>query len=397
VANHFNILNRIGEGAFSTVYRAVLKHYPEVGETFALKHITPTSHPSRIENELKCLLKIGGRDNVMGVKLCFRHRDHVVVVMPLFTHDKFQDILPLLTVHEMRDYMKALLVSLRRVHEFNVIHRDVKPSNFLYSRQRQEFSLVDFGLASGSILSGTLEGMKGQSSQPKPGARDGRLPLSPSKKATNKINIIRSAKHGSTLNKPSTSYQRSASYRRSAPLLTQSGLCDCFGKAQICHLCVARANQLAPRAGTAGFRSPEGLLKSPDQDTGVDVWSAGVMLLSMLSCRYPFFRAQDDMAYLAQILSLLGTDPCIRAARDLGKQLTVSEKIPSVDLRAACMRLRGSQMSKHSAAPEVAESWAAVDDRPFDLLAKLLDPNPRTRISAANALDHPFFDESGRS
>ncbi|KAL1395429.1 hypothetical protein pipiens_011260 [Culex pipiens pipiens] len=27
-----------------------------------------------------------------------------------------------------------LLVALKRVHEFNVIHRDVKPRNFLYNR-----------------------------------------------------------------------------------------------------------------------------------------------------------------------------------------------------------------------------------------------------------------------
>ena len=29
-----------------------------------------------------------------------------------------------------------------------------------------------------------------------------------------------------------------------------------------------RANQVAPRAGTPGFRSPEVLLKCPDQSTG---------------------------------------------------------------------------------------------------------------------------------
>ncbi|CAG5131458.1 unnamed protein product [Candidula unifasciata] len=59
VANHFTITNKIGEGSFSSVYLARLKHYPEITELFALKHIIPTTHPSRIENELKCLLNIG--------------------------------------------------------------------------------------------------------------------------------------------------------------------------------------------------------------------------------------------------------------------------------------------------------------------------------------------------
>ena len=38
----------------------------------------------------------------------------------------------------------------------------------------------------------------------------------------------------------------------------------------------------------------------------------------MLSGRYPFFRAQDDMGYLAQIISLLGTDSCLQAADSIG-------------------------------------------------------------------------------
>ncbi|KAL9707246.1 hypothetical protein quinque_010764 [Culex quinquefasciatus] len=44
-------------------------------------------------------------------------------------------------------YLRNLLVALKRVHDFNVIHRDVKLSNFLYNRKQQKFLLVDFGLA----------------------------------------------------------------------------------------------------------------------------------------------------------------------------------------------------------------------------------------------------------
>ena len=50
-------------------------------------------------------------------------------------------------VNETRLYMKNLFIALRRVHSFNVIHRDVKPGNFLYDRVNKKFLLVDFGLA----------------------------------------------------------------------------------------------------------------------------------------------------------------------------------------------------------------------------------------------------------
>ena len=71
----------------------------------------------------------------------------------------------------------------------------------------------------------------------------------------------------------------------------------------------------------------------------------------------------------------------------------MSEQIPAVDLRSACLKLRSSQMSSRSQSSEVKASWAAVTDAPFDLLAKMLDPNPKTRITSADALQHPFFNE----
>ncbi len=46
-------------GTFSSVYVAKLKDKYDVSETFALKHILPTSHPTRIESELRCLKEIG--------------------------------------------------------------------------------------------------------------------------------------------------------------------------------------------------------------------------------------------------------------------------------------------------------------------------------------------------
>ncbi|KAK2149026.1 hypothetical protein LSH36_471g04029, partial [Paralvinella palmiformis] len=78
---------------------------------------------------------------------CFRERDHVVIVMPYFAHERFQDYVQLLSVSEVQGYMKNLLIALHRVHEVDIIHRDIKPSNFLFNRIAKKFCLVDFGLA----------------------------------------------------------------------------------------------------------------------------------------------------------------------------------------------------------------------------------------------------------
>lgn len=57
---------------------------------------------------------------------------------------------------------------------------------------------------------------------------------------------------------------------------------------------------------------------------GVDMWSVGVILLSLLSGRYPFFRAADDLSTLAEITTLLGTTTVRRAAAKIGKRNSLS-------------------------------------------------------------------------
>ncbi|XP_042217033.1 cell division cycle 7-related protein kinase-like [Homarus americanus] len=57
----FNISHCIGHGTFSSVYLARTKHTTTINgrRHFAIKHIIPTSHPSRVFMELRCLKLIG--------------------------------------------------------------------------------------------------------------------------------------------------------------------------------------------------------------------------------------------------------------------------------------------------------------------------------------------------
>ena len=55
------------------------------------------------------------------------------------------------------------------------------------------------------------------------------------------------------------------------------------------------------RDGTKGFRAPEVLLKVVHQTTAIDIWSAGVILLSMLCGRFPVLSHSDDDVALLEI------------------------------------------------------------------------------------------------
>lgn len=48
---------------------------------------------------------------------------------------------------EISRYMFCMLSALEHVHKHGYIHRDVKPSNFLYNVAQQTGVLIDFGLA----------------------------------------------------------------------------------------------------------------------------------------------------------------------------------------------------------------------------------------------------------
>jgi len=64
------------------------------------------------------------------------------------------------------------------------------------------------------------------------------------------------------------------------------------------------------------------------------------------------------------------------------------------------MKLRAAPMSKHQLKrgvkvnPAAESTWRCVPDSAFDLLSRLLDLNPYTRISAEDAIRHPFFTEA---
>ncbi|XP_069497879.1 cell division cycle 7-related protein kinase isoform X3 [Ambystoma mexicanum] len=451
----------IKQGTFSSVYlgTALLKSGEE--EKFALKHLIPTSHPVRIAAELQCLTEAGGQENVMGIKYCLRKNDHVVIIMPYLEHESFLDILNNLTFDEVRDYMFNLLKALRHIHHFGIVHRDIKPSNFLYNRRLKEYALVDFGLAQGTPDT-KIELLKVVKSE---GQQEGFVNLSAQRSVFGErnFNIRISAPTDIAIMRPikqprmmmDVSSRKLAPRKKVVPLKTASSVaarksastcpsnltCDCYATDRVCSVCLSRRQQVAARAGTPGFRAPEVLTKCPDQTTAIDVWSAGIIFLSLLSGRYPFFKASDDLTALAQIMTILGSRETIRAAKTFGKSVLCSKEAPAQNLRTLCENLRGTNLSGrksdpmhrplNSCGPDLQtdnpkketfvspqsheeqdqkmlppkntvtgdfkrmridmKGWDLVPDEAYHLLGRLLDLNPATRITADEALVHPFF------
>lgn len=116
----YEVLERIGEGTFSVVWRA---RHRVTGEDVALKVVVPTSGPARTENEVQLLLQYGwvaqklssnlsihllvhdscfcpiggltvwlgsGCDFIVEFKECIRQDDRITIVMRYFKHAPFK-------------------------------------------------------------------------------------------------------------------------------------------------------------------------------------------------------------------------------------------------------------------------------------------------------------------
>ena len=119
------------------------------------------------------------------------------------------------------------------------------------------------------------------------------------------------------------------------------------------------------------------------QSAAIDVWSAGVVLLCILARRYPFFNAPDDLTALVETACVLGQAPLQQAAQALGKELRLPPVASPPPLPLLCRRLAGRDEAVEARDPH----WPAA----YNLLARCLVPNPQQRISAAQALNHPFL------
>ncbi len=107
------------------------------------------------------------------------------------------------------------------------------------------------------------------------------------------------------------------------------------------------------RGGTKGFRAPEVLLKVPHQTTAIDIWSAGIILLSMLCKRFPVLSHSDDDLSLLEITaglaahketffsvcclllshflpSVVGDKKMIDVAKSLGRHLELPARSPLI-------------------------------------------------------------------
>uniref|UniRef100_A0AAQ5Y1W7 non-specific serine/threonine protein kinase n=1 Tax=Amphiprion ocellaris TaxID=80972 RepID=A0AAQ5Y1W7_AMPOC len=140
------------------------------------------------------------------------------------------------------------------------------------------------------------------------------------------------------------------------------------------------AQEYNVRVASRYFKGPELLVDYQMYDYSLDMWSLGCMLASMIFLKEPFFHGQDNYDQLVRIAKVLGTDELFGYLHKYHIELDTRFK----DLLGQQTRKRWEQFIQ-------SENQHLVSPEALDLLDKLLRYDHQQRLTAAEAMQHPYF------
>eukprot|EP00887_Chlorella_sp_A99_P006259 scaffold3.g6259.t1 len=336
----YELEDEVGHGAFSEVHRARDR---ATGELVALKHMhldDGMRRPLHVRRELAALQAVrhpnlvsllGAHEQEFGISLALEYC--LTDLRQLLEAGHGAPLEPGLA----KAVASQLLTALAALHAAGYAHRDVAPSNLLISPAGL-LKLADLGqarrLASGGAAregaaAGHASAAAGRAAE---GAGEGAAP-----------NHAAAADHGTAAD-------------RAAGGENQDG-----------------AGALTPWVGTRWYRAPELLFGARAYTPAVDMWSAACVIAEMLGGR-PLFPGTSDIDQLCHLAAQLGSVqeeawPGVRDLPDWGK-LSFPARDP---------------------APLASALPPGTDPAALDLLQSLLRYDPAHRLSAAQALAHPYF------
>ena len=151
----FRTIKKLGEGSFGKVYKAEYN-----GEYYAIKFEDRTKGQNLLETEATIMSYLKG-PNIPAIKSFGYSGDYNILVMQLMgksleelfnKRQKFSVKTTALLAYQM-------ITVLQYIHDKHIIHRDIKPDNFVMglNKQNADLFLLDFGLAKKYRSSKTLE------------------------------------------------------------------------------------------------------------------------------------------------------------------------------------------------------------------------------------------------
>ena len=134
------------------------------------------------------------------------------------------------------------------------------------------------------------------------------------------------------------------------------------------------------RVASRYFKGPELLVDYQMYDYSLDMWSLGCMLASMIFRKEPFFHGHDNYDQLVRIAKVLGTE-------ELFEYLDKYQ----IELDPRFSDILGRHSRKRWERFVHSENQHLVSPEALDFLDKLLRYDHQERLTAMEAMEHPYF------
>ncbi|RZC30767.1 Casein kinase II subunit alpha-2 [Glycine soja] len=342
----YEVVRKVGRGKYSEVFEGINVNS---NERCIIKILKPVKK-KKIKREIKILQNICGGPNIVKLLDIVRdqHSKTPSLIFEYVNSTDFKVLYPTLTDYDIRYYIYELLKALDYCHSQGIMHRDVKPHNVMIDHELRKLRLIDWGLA--EFYHPGKEYNVRVASRRKPCVSRARLQVS-------------NLSFNSSLDSP----RRTMSSANSMHLDAISWICS------------VRTSRIKVKRY---FKGPELLVDLQDYDYSLDMWSLGCMFAGMIFRKEPFFYGHDNHDQLVKIAKVLGTDELNAYLNKYHLELD-----PQLD----------ALVGRHSRKPWSkfinADNQHLVSPEAIDFLDKLLRYDHQDRVTAREAMAHPYFSQ----
>lgn len=135
------------------------------------------------------------------------------------------------------------------------------------------------------------------------------------------------------------------------------------------------------RVASRYFKGPELLVDLRDYDYSLDIWSLGCMFAGIIFRKEPFFHGKDNYDQLVRIAKVLGTDDMFKMLNKYRLELGPQYEPLIAHFPRKPWRTFITKDVEH-----------LCSDEAIDLLDRMLRYDPSDRVTAPEALQHPYFE-----
>ncbi|KAI9884837.1 MAG: endoribonuclease ysh1 [Watsoniomyces obsoletus] len=348
LADRYEVSRLLGQGTFGKVVEAYDTHKHTKCAIKIIRSIQKYRDASRIELRVLATLALNDKDNrnkCIHLQDCFDFRNHICIVtnlldMSVFDFLKTNNFVPFPNSH-IQSFARQLFTSVAFLHDLNLIHTDLKPENIL---------LVDSSYQTFTY--------------------DRKIPSST-------ITINRTAQNRKVL------------------FDTEIRLID-FGSATF------QDEYHSSVVSTRHYRAPE-IILGLGWSYPCDIWSIGCILVEFFTGD-ALFQTHDNLEHLAMMESVCDGKIDLSLIKQVYSQGRMNSNNPALKYFVRRSRLDYPNVETNRASKKYVKAMKRLSEiipqnsrfnkQFLDLLRRIFLYDPKSRITAKDALKHPWFKET---